>query len=143
MANIKHTDEEIITYLESAAKVADCDDKDCTYKDGCDGCLEYICKEALDLIKRQKSEVEKLEAEVERLTTILNSYALQYGTVVDKQKVIDKAKAEVAREIFEDIKKVSCRISESNQNGFIRVVCYQLSAEKFFELEKKYTEVKG
>ena len=31
------------------------------------------------------------ESEVERLKHILNCYALQYGTVTDQQKVIDKA----------------------------------------------------
>ena len=77
-----------------------------------------------------KSEVEKLEAEVERLTNILHSYALQYGTVVDKQKVIDKAKAEVAREIFEDIRET------------IAVVGF-LDWEDLCELKKKYTEEKG
>ena len=79
-----------------------------------------------------KSEVEKLENEVERLTTILNSYALQYGTVADKQKVIDKAKAEVAREIFEEIEKVV--------NYALCVDITDWSA--YIELKKKYTEVK-
>ena len=78
-----------------------------------------------------KSEVEKLEAEVVRITTILNSYALQYGTVVDKQKVIDKAKAKVAREIFEEIEKLFFK------NGvFIHIHSYN-------ELKKKYAEDKG
>ena len=73
-----------------------------------------------------KSEVERLEVELEAMRCAANSYKIHYENL--------------AREIFEEIKKVSCRISESNQNGFLRVVCYQLSAEKFFELEKKYTE---
>lgn len=76
-----------------------------------------------------KSEVEKLEAEVERLTAILNSYALQYGTVADKQKVIDKVKAEVAREIFEEIREV------------ITLVGY-FDWEDLCELKREYTEGK-
>lgn len=51
-----------------------------------------------------KSEVKKLEAEVERLTTIINSYALQYGTVVDKEVFLKKARAEGAKEIANSIK---------------------------------------
>ena len=39
-------------------------------------------------------------SEVERLKHILNCYALQYGTVTDKQKVIDQAKQDLAREIL-------------------------------------------
>ena len=77
---IKHTDGEIMVFLESAAKVANCEDEHCVYKDGCDGCLEYICKEALDLINRRNSEIE-------RLKHILNCYALQYGTVTEHDVV--------------------------------------------------------
>lgn len=52
-----------------------------------------------------RSEVDKADQEIERLEHILNNYALQYGTVTDKQKVIDQAKQDVAREIFEKIWK--------------------------------------
>ena len=48
-----------------------------------------------------------------------------------------------AEEIFTEIEKVSCRISESDKNGYIRVLCYQLSAEKLAKLKKKYTEEKA
>jgi tRNA G26 N,N-dimethylase Trm1 len=37
-----------------------------------------------------KSEVEKLESEIERLKHILNCYALQYGTVKDQQDVTEQ-----------------------------------------------------
>ena len=80
-----------------------------------------------------KSEVEKLEKEVERLTNILNSYALQYGTVADKQKVIDRGKAEVAREIFEEIDESMidhARGDIDSQWLYVRIE----------ELKKKYAE---
>lgn len=51
-----------------------------------------------------KSEVAALGREVERLTNILNSYALQYGTVKDQHEVIDKAKAEAVKEFAERLK---------------------------------------
>ena len=48
---------------------------------------------------------------------------------VEKISATDVApKSEVAMEIFAEIEKVSCTISESNPNGFLRTVCYQLSA---------------
>ena len=50
-----------------------------------------------------RSEVEALEREIDRLKYILRSYALQYGTVMGQQKVIDEIKREVAREIFEEM----------------------------------------
>ena len=37
-------------------------------------------------LQTAKTEVETLEKEIERLQNILNSYALQYGTVVDQHK---------------------------------------------------------
>lgn len=52
-----------------------------------------------------KSEVEEAEKEIDRLKEILTNYALQYGTVKTQQKVIAEAKQEVAREIFEEIRK--------------------------------------
>ena len=70
-------------------------------------------------------------AEVERLERILNSYALQYGTVRDKQKVIDEAKSEVASEIFEEIDRM-CIDTFGNFNHRV-----------FAELKKKYTEENG
>ena len=51
------------------------------------------------------NEVFELQTEVKRLERICHSYALQYGTVTDKQKVIDKAKAEVIEEIEREIEK--------------------------------------
>lgn len=72
--------------------------------------------------------------EVERLERILNSYALQYGTVRDQQRVIDEAKSEVAREIFEEIRKI-----------FIHRIFYSTNeiddiASDLDELKKKYME---
>ena len=70
------------------------------------------------------------KSEVERLKHILNCYALQYGTVVDQQRVIDEAKAEVAREIFAEIER------ETKNHG----IAY--TQRKIAELKKKYTEDK-
>lgn len=84
------------------------------------------------------------QAEVERLQHILNCYALQYGTVTEQQEVINKAKAEAAREIFKEIEN---RLLPSNASGeFIGVTnewfdYYDLHlAEDIAELKKKYEE---
>ena len=74
-----------------------------------------------------------LQSEIERLTRICHSYALQYGTVTDQQKVIDKAKAEVAREIFNDLK--------ANQVPYVSeddAVFFCIKSKTFKRLKKKY-----
>ena len=75
-------------------------------------------------------EYQGANAEIERLKHILNCYALQYGTVTEQQRVIDKAKSEVAREIFEEIEKIS-----KAPYGYI---C--LSNDELAELKKKYVK---
>lgn len=110
--------------------------------------VEVSCKHFSTADVVSKSEVEELEKEVERLTAILNSYALQYGTVVDKQKVIDKANAEVARGIFKEIdlifRNYYAKCSENKELKLLEPLC---QAERFVinemwhevaELKKKY-----
>ena len=92
-------------------------------KYGFENCGHYIPADVAP-----KSEVETLEKEIERLTGILNSYALQYGTVMSQQKVIDNAKGEVAREIFEAVLDV------------YKDTCDADFEERFAELKKKYTD---
>lgn len=90
--------------------------------------LDELAEEHIDLIV----EKDHLFDEVERLTYLLHCYALQYGTVKDQQAVIDKAKAEVAREIFEEIESLLKRTCEKGYRGSI--------SDLFAELKKKYTE---
>ena len=78
-------------------------------------------------------------AEVERLERILNSYALQYGTVRDKQKVIDEAKSEVAREIFEEIERYIALNSYQGDAFTGRFLSIELE-DDIAELKKKYME---
>ena len=100
------------------------------------------------------------KSEVEKLETILNSYALQYGTVMDKHIVIERAKSEVAREIFEEIEQEingalesnyearSARLSNPNIEMADEFIAYcegKISALRGIdgfigELKKKYTE---
>ena len=88
-------------------------------------------------------EYQYAERKVERLKHILNCYALQYGTVVDQQSVIDKAKAEVAREIFEEIERALDNHHYANLLvGVITPISYYDAEleDAIAELKKKYTE---
>ena len=92
-------------------------------------CREQNGNDALDLINRQKAEIERLidlineigeyneawvadnhdlrvelkraDEEIERKDRILESYALQYGTATDKEVFLRKAKADAIREFAE------------------------------------------
>lgn len=57
MTEHKFTDEEIIRALECCAN-GECDE--CIYYD-CSPCKEYLNNAALDLINRQKAEIERLQ----------------------------------------------------------------------------------
>ena len=85
------------------------------------------------------------KSEVERLEHILDCYALQYGTVTNQREVIDKAKSEVAREIFEEIDNILYRFAYPSLTaiGTINVINaegYHLRTRDYAELKKKYTE---
>jgi hypothetical protein len=81
-----------------------------------------------------KLEVENEILKRERQRQILNHYALQYGTVRDQQAVIDKAKSEVAWEIFAEIERLMF-------DGLIggKYPAKVIAPEKYAELKKKYT----
>ena len=57
----------------------------------------------IDLVERQPTVDGVPREDVDRLRHILNSYALQYGTVKDQKEVIDRIKQDTAREIFAEI----------------------------------------
>ena len=58
-----------------------------------------------------------------------------------KQRAVEKAKAEVAREIFEEIeKKSSSCVAVQNGYELYETKTYTISALKLDELKKKYTE---
>lgn len=82
-------------------------------------------------------EYQSANAEIERLKHILDCYALQYGTVTEQQRVIDKAKAEAAKEIFAEIEN----ILEDNKAFLDGDIYFEYDIQRHFaELKKKYTE---
>ena len=90
------TDNEIIKALEccSTPRILDCEN--CPYSH--DYSCEVLERDALDLINRQK-------AEIERKDRILESYALQHGTATDKEVLLRQAKAEAVREFADKIER--------------------------------------
>lgn len=108
--------------------------------DACDRHINRIPAEDVvpkSEVEKQKLEIWRLEGEIEQLKHICNSYALQYGTVTDQQKVIDEAKAEVAREIFGEI---TDSIMFAYKNDIIKYTSLLYFTSKLTELKKKYTE---
>ena len=82
-------------------------------------CIKKLMNTTLDLIKRQQARIEqevdlnremfekmaKDEAEIEGKKKILDSYALQYGTVTDQSKKIKEIKDEAYKEFAEEFEK--------------------------------------
>lgn len=64
-----------------------------------------ICDKDKCPIAIMKAEIERQEVEIERKGKILNSYALQYGTVTDQSKKIKEIKDEAYKEFAERLNK--------------------------------------
>ena len=87
----------------------------------------------------QKSEVERLQAEVDQLHALLECGVFA-NSVEDWQKFLNEKRAEVAREIFEDIDgKMLCFFPASAFLNAPNTTHYRLLA-MLAELKKKYTE---
>ena len=95
---------------------------------------QFCFLNAIDRVKGTPTADVVPKSEVERLEQILNSYALQYGTVKDQQAVIDKAKAAVASEIITEAEEFLNFLEWRSYWDSYKV------GSKFAELKKKYTE---
>lgn len=118
-------DEEIIVALDRCGYLKDCADCPLSDMDSVDKCMHTLLINALDLINRLQAENKELEAmlrqqaemvdilkiaceeknkEIDRQKYILDSYALQYGTVVDKERLFREVEEKAAREFADKIK---------------------------------------
>ena len=87
-----------------------------------------------------KSEVERLQAEVDQLHALLECGGVFANSVEDWQKFLNEKRSEVAREIFEDIDgKMLCFFPASAFLNAPNTTHYRLLA-MLAELKKKYTE---
>lgn len=82
------TDIEFIQVLRAAAKV-----------------YSNMATDAADRIERLCDEINRQNAENERKDRILESYALQYGTVTDKEVFLKQARAEAIKEFADRLKE--------------------------------------
>lgn len=96
------TDNDIIKALEHCL-YKDHGQSKCTKCEYVTGCKTWLMRNALDLINRQR-------AEIERKGRILESYALQYGTVADKDVLLKRAKAEAVKEFAKKTEKMITEI---------------------------------
>lgn len=94
MSNKKFTDEEIKSSLEVIATTRNCNEckiRNCKW--GTCNCSQITANAALDLINRQKAEIEKLKG-----STIVSN-------IMESKRIKREAKAEAYKEFAEKIKK--------------------------------------
>ena len=108
-------DNEIIKALEC------CSDSNC-HECPIEGCTDDIFGNALDLINRQKAEIERLNIELQSMRSAANSYKMHYKT----------AKSEAIKEFAERLKEH--RYGELNN-------CISFSVGYLDNLVKEMTEV--
>ncbi len=101
ISNKKFTDEEIIKSLECCVKaktMGDCIELNCPFRNDWDLCLSgEIKKMALDLINRQKAEIERLE----------KTYKADQQLISALNKSYNLAKAEAYKEFADKLKEKS------------------------------------
>ena len=72
-------------------------------------------------IQRLKEEIVKLEAETDRLNYILQCYALEHGTAVDKERFLKPARAEAVKEFAESLKTNVFEVDDINGDTVLAV----------------------
>ena len=125
MTEHKFTDEEVIKALKCCIKTdhfGDCFGNDCPFvsEHGCRVGKETLYPYVLDLINRQKAEIERLTLELAGMRGAANLYKIHY----------ENAKSEVAREIFAETE-------EAVAKGFEYGTFFDVK-RNIIELKKKY-----
>ena len=119
----KLTDNEIVKALECCI---DCKCKECPCYKNIEGemyCTEIDEEEIIDLINRQKAEIERLNIELQSMRSAANSYKWHYET----------AKSEAIKEFAE-------RLKEKASRGFWDELAYA-DVDDIDNLVKEMTEV--
>ena len=150
MTERKFTDEEVIKALECCSKdnVKDCDA--CPYEDmeTKTYCVNELIKDALDLINRQKAEIDILirkhdtlldeiaekQAQIERLREhCLNCGEKTTRTILMLQEILGTARAEAIREFAE-------RFKDKYKKPFFYLGSYEQFMREVDDLVKEMTE---
>lgn len=107
MIDKKLTDEDIISSLQVIATTGNCDEckiRNCKW--GTCNCSQITADAALDLINRQKTEIERLQKEV-------NLVSIQFQ---DLQERTNEVKAEAYKEFADKLEnEINCRTTLSRQ----------------------------
>lgn len=105
------TDNEIIKALECCVNVKDVKCNECPLIHSEKFCFKVLHETTLDLIDRQKAEIERLEKEIESLNkqypcvVKMSDYCLVYTRSLDDyDKLIDEIKSEAIKEFAERLK---------------------------------------
>lgn len=117
---MKMTEREIIKGLECCYTGYSC--KDCPYYCGNEDCPELVIKDALDLINRQKAEIERLEE-------------MYDSSVSSERNVVDN----IGYEKSEAIKEFAERLKEKATSTFYEEHMY-VDTEDIDNLVKEMTE---
>ena len=117
----KINDNDAIKALDICGHLEGCAECPLGSLEGIDKCMHTLLLNALDLINRLRAEKERLETELELKRTILNSYALQYGTVKDQSKKIaeieSRARKEFAEKLIQQVKAIHNAVDTSKTNN--------------------------
>lgn len=97
-----------------------------------------ICK--MCELKYFSAEYVAQKSKIDRLERICNSYALQYGTVKDQQAVIDKAKADAAKEIFDELER---EIEDALKNNYEALRRFEDSDDLWHNVNGKINTLRG
>jgi hypothetical protein len=96
----------------------------------------------LHILNRKQAEIVKLEAEKDRLNYLLQCYALEHGTAVDKERFLKPARADAVKEFTKRLHKY---INDFREKREMVMLPYTESAllvieKKIENLVKEFTE---
>lgn len=143
MTDKKFTDEEIAEALECCSK---CDCKHCPcYAEDINGCKEIPTDEILDLIKRQRAENERLQADIDGVCVILEKQSkIREQEHKTRMKLLDQINERIplviARANFEAVKGFAERVKAHTRHLFSGVDVGHIVDELVIQETEERTE---
>lgn len=128
------TDKQIIKALECCVAKENCEEVSCeicSYEKVYD-CKEEILQNALDLINRQKTEIERLKERISYLEESIDCSRKEYNSLLQK---LQHARAEAIKEFAERLKSVQTQ-GFWEENAYVSVDDIDNLVEEMTEEEK-------
>ena len=122
------TNEDIISSLEVIATTCNCNEckiRNCKW--GTCNCEQITANAALDLIKRQQAEIERLEKLLNGRDQLINAL----------NKCYKQAKSEAVKEFVDRLKEVSSEMVMMRDNGTPISISYSISSKKLDNILKE------